>query len=410
MRILPPCLALACLLTAVPVAAAEPPEGYDPTGLLYGTVTTADGDVYRGRLRWSDEEAAWGDFFNTTKEELPWARVVPRDERYRREPIEILGIKIGMRWEERTDGRQLIARFGDVDRIEVRGSDRIRLVMKTGTVFEAEGGSNDVGATVWVWDEGLGKLELAWRNLERIDFAPTPKDLATDVYRLRGTVETEAGTFEGFVQWDLEECMSDDKLDGDTADGRLAIPMGNIQSIEKRSRSSSRVTLHDGRTLVLDGTNDVDDDNRGIMVEDPRWGRVDISWDAFVRVDFERAPTSSGPSYDSFRAPSSLHGSVTTADGEVRRGRLVWDVDEAEGWELLNGRRRGIEYNVPFAMVAAVERRTWGARVTLVGGETVDLEDSSDVDEGHAGIVVIADGERWVSWDDVDRVDFDHER
>ena len=43
-------------------------------GFLYGRVTTDDGAVHQGRLRFGrDEEAFWGDYFNGSKGDNPWA-------------------------------------------------------------------------------------------------------------------------------------------------------------------------------------------------------------------------------------------------------------------------------------------------------------------------------------------------
>ena len=89
-------------------------------------------------------------------------------------------------------------------------------------------------------------------------------------------VETEIGDFEGYVMWDKEECLSTDLLDGESEDGDLSIEMGRIASIEPRGRSSSIVILDDGRKLRLRGSNDVDDDNRGIMIEDERYGKITV--------------------------------------------------------------------------------------------------------------------------------------
>src|SRR5262245_4891290 len=50
---------------------------------LYGRITSDDGAIYEGRLRWGrDQEAFWGDGF---KEQNPWAAHVP-PERLRKEP------------------------------------------------------------------------------------------------------------------------------------------------------------------------------------------------------------------------------------------------------------------------------------------------------------------------------------
>jgi hypothetical protein len=92
------------------------------------------------------------------------------------------------------------------------------------------------------------------------------------------------GDFTGFVQWDREECVGADKLDGDAGDSRLSLRFDSIRSIARRSRDSSLVTLLNGREIVLSGTNDVNQDNRGVYVDDQRYGRVLVSWDAFERL------------------------------------------------------------------------------------------------------------------------------
>lgn len=50
-------------------------------GLLYGRVTTHDGAVYEGRLRWGgNEEALWGNYFNGFKDENSWVAYAPAAE------------------------------------------------------------------------------------------------------------------------------------------------------------------------------------------------------------------------------------------------------------------------------------------------------------------------------------------
>ena len=78
---------------------------------------------------------------------------------------------------------------------------------------------------------------------------------------LYGKVETRGGTFEGFIQWDHDECLSTDELDGESEDGDVEIPFGRIRSIEKYRRGSL-VVLETGRELYLTGSNDVDNDNQ----------------------------------------------------------------------------------------------------------------------------------------------------
>jgi hypothetical protein len=266
-----------------------------------------------------------------------------------------------------------------------------------------------MGAKIRVWDDGVGEIELEWERIEQVEFLPTPKDLDIDVHRLYGTVQTEDGEFRGWIQWDQDECVSSDKLDGDSRDGSLSLEMGKIRTIEKRSNRSSLVVLEDGREFVLDGSNDVNDENRGIYVEDDRYGRLLISWDAFERVEFSR-PGNSGPAYTDYAAGKRLHGKVTDTSGNTHSGQIVWDLDETESWEFLDGDWGDISYSVPFEMISSVvpEGRE-SSRVTLRGGKELLLEDAADVGEGNAGIaVVLSDGEiDYIPWDHVRRVDFE---
>ena len=138
------------------------------------------------------------------------------------------------------------------------------------------------------------------KRIEEIEFLPTPADLEIAERRLFGTVETRVGDFTGFIQWDKDECLSTDKLDGESEDGEMSIEMGKIRSIERHTRNSSKVVLASGRELILDDTNDVDSGNRGIFVADLRYGRVLVDWDAFERIELKQ-PDSSGPRYGGFR-------------------------------------------------------------------------------------------------------------
>jgi hypothetical protein len=404
-------LGVGALSTVTPAEAQE--RNSDSRGFLYGRITTRSGSVYEGRLRWNgDEEAFWGDFFNAGKEDLPYLKYVPREERRRRKSIEIFGIPIGISHGDDEEGRQLVARFGDLRRIEVDRSDDAMVIFKSGTRYEVSGGSNDVdGDTeIAVWDRGAGEIQVQWKEIRTIDFLPTPANLAVPAFRLRGTVHTEDGSFRGYIQWDQDECLSSDELDGETRDGKVSLQMGQIRSIERRSRDSSKVVLRDGRTFVLDGTNDVDSSNRGIYVHDGRFGRVLVNWDAFRRVDFD-PPGGSGPAYTDFRPGRPLFGKVSTSQGKTYRGRLVYDADETETTELLNGQRNDIEYSIPFARIAfLLPERTDSSRVVYKDGKELKLEDAVDVGRDNAGVLVFEQGQkepRYVAWEDVRRIDFE---
>ena len=399
-------LTLAALLAATALPAAD--RGTE--GFLYGRLTTRDGTTYQGRLRWDDEEAFWGDFFNSSKEDNPWVAQAPAEERERRRRvIELFGFRIGSYSSDLHDGdRQFVARFGDITKIEPGHGDNVRVTLKSGTTFTLEGGSNDVEGKVRVWDGSLGMNQVEWRRIRSIELMPAPAGLADAPPRLYGKVATRSGNFTGFVQWDQEECLGGDELDGETRDGDdTKVRVETIRSIARRSSDSSAVTLTDGRELVLSDTNDVDSSNRGIYVEDPRYGRVLVSWDAFLRADF--SPGGSGPAYGAFLPGERLVGTVTTSDGRKLTGRLVYDLDESETTEMLDGERGEVSYSIPFALVAVIVPRGEAALVTLNSGEELLLSGTTDVSEDNAGVLVYEPGRArptYVRWEDVQRVAF----
>ena len=416
--------------STTPPAAETHPAAGTPQGFLYGRITTVDGATYEGRLRWGkgDQEAFWGDYFNGFKVKNPWAAQVPPERLPKeRRRIEIFSIVIADRERPIDLGRPFMARFGDIARMEARDRD-VRVTLKSGTVFDLhrfEASDFDDGVRVWDGRHGVvnleGGIEPRLRDLLRgrrgrirtIELLPTPS-LGAVPDRLHGTVRTRQGDFTGFIQWDREECVGTDELHGRTADGELSLRFDAIRSIARRSRDSSLVTLLDGREIVLSGTREVGHDNRGIYVDDRRYGRVLISWDAFERVDF--SPGGSGPAYGDFPPGRPLTGSVTTRAGRRLAGRLVYDLDESETTETLDAPSHGVDYTIPFGLIASIvppsreERGAQRARVILHSGEELQLKRAGDLGEGNAGMLIFADGRQrpeYVPWTDVEQVDFD---
>lgn len=408
-------IALLVSLTAAhqPARAASQDAG----GFLYGRVLTERGNDYTGFLRWGTEEACWDDLFHSSKGEMPYLDEVDEEElddshrrAYRDYETSVFGRLI--RWRVDEDdyevSRIFAARFGDIAWIEPRSDDRADVELKNGTRWEVSGYANDVGGNVRVQDPELGAIDLAWDGIERIEFLPVPAGAAPPAARLYGRVETTDEAFEGFIQWDKEECLAGDELDGDTEDGRIAIRMGSIESIARRSSSSCEVKLRDGRSHRLRGTNDVNDENRGIMVEDERYGRVTIPWAEFERVTFSDHPRS-GRGYESYPPLGELRGSVA-ARGAAHRGRIVLDLDESEGWEMLNGSRHDIEFDIPLAEVRAIRPDGGGSVVELRNGQTLELDEGQDVTRRNAGVLVYEEGRphpTYLRWRDIEEIRFD---
>jgi len=396
---------------AVTPSAAEAHQSF-----LYGRITTVDGVIYEGRLRWGgDEEAFWGNYFNGAKNENPWVALVPPERLPKeRRPIEIFGVEIAQRVHPIDLGRLFMARLGDIARIEAHGRD-VWVTLKSGTVFDLNRFSaSDFDDGVRVWDGTRGVADLDSLRIRAIELLPTPRPGAAPD-GLHGTVRTRHGDdFTGFVQWDREQCIGSDELAGHTAVGERSLRFDTIRSIARRSRDSSLVTLLDAREIVLSGARAVGQGNRGVYVDDPRYGRVLVSWDAFERVEF--SPGGSGPAYGDFPPGGPLTGSITTRDGRRLRGRLVYDLDESEVTETLDAPSQGVHYNIPFGLIASIvlpgreERVARRARVTFHSGKELQLECAGDLGQGNAGMLIFVDGRQrpeYVPWIDVEQVDLD---
>ena len=301
---------------AVPRSPATSVEAHQ--GFLYGRVTTHGGTAYEGRLRFGgDEEAFWGDYFNGFKEENLWAAEVPAERLTESRPVTVLGVEITRRKSRLNLGRPFMARFGDLRRIEPSGRELL-VTLKNGTGFILDRfDADDFADGVRVWDDRHGVVDLGERRIQAIEFLPTA-DLEAAPDRLHGTVRTAHGSFTGFVQWDRQSSVGGDELQGRTTDGELGLRFDAIRAIARHSEESALVTLRDGRELVLSGTRDVGRGNRGVYVDDRRYGRVLVSWEAFERLDFGDAG-GSGPAYDDFPPGQRLSGTVTTRTGSRPR-------------------------------------------------------------------------------------------
>jgi hypothetical protein len=78
---------------------------------------------------------------------------------------------------------------------------------------------------------------------------------------------------------------------------------------------------------------------------------------------------------------------------------------------MLDGHREGVEYSVPFERIRALEPvDEIAARVTLRNGQKLVLEESQDVTDRNAGVLVMKEGdkpEHYVPWDRIVRIEME---
>lgn len=186
-------------------------------------------------------------------------------------------------------------RFGNLLAIERQSSRSARVELRSGDNIVLRGSNdvNDSNRDILVLDPALGQVRVPWDDFERVDFI-TPEYPVT--YRsftssdvLRGSVYTADGDrFDGEIRWDNDENHAWELLNGEVGDLTFDVEIGLIAEVERLSSRSALVVLRDGRTLELDGSNDVNDDNDGIFVLLDDGDEVRIRWRDFDRVTFDK--------------------------------------------------------------------------------------------------------------------------
>ena len=400
-----------CMGLVSPHTSAQNDEGF-----IYGKITTRSGNIYFGQVRWGDEEIFWNDIFNSTKTSGTNFRNVSQSKENNDEKEnswldfdwEFLSI-----WDDKYSGtsHSFACRFGDIGSMVIRGEKEVNVIFKNGVNMAVRGGSNDIGTKIKVYDDEIGQLDLRWSQVRRVDFSPTPATLKNKFGEpLYGIVETfRKGKFEGFIQWDHDERISTDILNGDSREGDLKIPFGHVKSIESKNNGSI-VALKSGRELYLTGSNDVNRENRGVIVTTESLGKIDIPWKAFRKVTFDRPPHS-GASYQSYNIPRAIKGKVRVIDGETLEGLIVYDLDESWDFELLDGKDDELEYRIPFRNIKKIIPKNYNYSIILLkNGDELLLGYERDVSEDNDGLLIyVRQNEEpvYIKWKTIDEIILD---
>ncbi len=390
-------------VTAIGIGLILAPTAVIAGGEIYGTIYTTQNEEFTGAIRWDRNENYWDDVLDADKRDKVY------HEGRRRRTFKFFGIVFGGDNHGWTTS-QFKIQFGHIEAIEPRRGNNVRIELKSGERISVRSDGTDLGdgmRGIWVFDDAYDEeIELDWDDVDRVEFRQGPKP-GLDDKRLYGTVETSGGDFTGFIVWDKDEAVVSDILNGEDRGRTRKIKFGKIRSIERRGSSASMVTLKDGRTMKLSGTNDVDDDNRGIDITVIGLGLIKVDWRDFDRVTFSDPPASR--EYADFDGGRRLYGTLEDDSGEKYTGKITWDMDEAFTWEFLDGDFDDISYVIPFSNIKRIERNSRrSATVTLLNGQEIVLSGSNDVDRDNKGILVELEsgGEMEFDWNDFDSVEF----
>ncbi len=245
-----------------------------------------------------------------------------------------------------------MARFGDIARIEARGRD-VRVTLKSGTVFDLDRfEASDFDDGVRVWDGRRGVVDLDSLRIRAIELLPTPA-LGAAPHRLHGTVRTRQGDFTGFV----------------------AVGPGGVRRLRRarrprrRGRAQPALRHHPlhRAPLARQLPGDAARRPRDRALRAPATSAAATAgststtratagcWSPGTPSSASTsAPGGSGPAYGDFPPGRPLTGSVTTRDGRRLAGRLVYDLDESETTETLDAPSQGVDYTIPFGLIASI--------------------------------------------------------
>lgn len=373
---------------------------------MFGKVHTQS-NVYEGPIRWGKEEVYWTDYFNASKkanEEFKDLKPTLIEENSWFD----FSWNLQRIWEDQASVHVFNCQFGDIRQLKVLGRAKARLSFKNGWETDVQGeGYNDMGEKIAVMDKDLGTMELDWSKIVKIEFENSPRKGPAFGEPLFGIVETNRREkFSGWIEWDHDERISTDKLDGYSRDGNVSIPFSEIAKIEKLG-NGSLVETKSRKSIILGGTNDVNDENRGINILVEGLGMVDVPWSNFKRVIFQKNENY-GSGYEDFPKPKPISGKVFLLDEKEYSGTLVYDCDENFDFETLEGRDNGNQYTIPIRHIKSIKPKNEEfAQLELRNGSQLLLNGSNDVSYGNGGVLIFQKGKKEpikVKWSQIDQI------
>ncbi len=371
-------------------------EAQQYESFLYGSVTTKDNTVYTGAIRWGKEEVFLTDIFNASKVENPYGKYLESSH--------------NNRYGNYLPSHSFKCQFGDIASITPTSSISAIVELKEQKFINVERNSNDINTNIAIIDTELGLLNISWYKIKEVRFFQ-PKQFPIENFGnpIYGEVTTTVGEFTGFIQWDKDERLLSDQLDGKSNTVDLAIQFNKIKQINK-IRSGSEVILKSGRKIEMRGYNDVNSSNRGIIVTIPQVGRVTLDWKHFLSLELLNYPDSLNNCYSQFPPSERLSGKIYTTKNETLEGVIIYDLDEAMTAEILDGNNDYLEFEIPFRNIKKIVPKSYNyCLVELKSGEKLYLGEESDVSEKNDGFLIFTENDKYhyLQWKDIQWIEFD---
>ena len=378
------------------------------SGFIYGKIVLKDGNQYQGPIRWGEkygQEYFWLDTFDASKTENHFEKYIDQSDLQKIEKRNFFSFLRRSFSDDKLSTHQFVVHFGDIKQIQSRGRHYVDVVLKNNETYEVSG--SDVGETLYIIDETDNEqIKIKWKKVDYVEFMETPKSLKRSFGdALYGILETENGTYKGLIQWDYEESLLNEELNGDEDD----LFFREISSIHKEGRNGVSIVLKNGRKRYLSGTNDVDRDNRGIVLKNMELGKIEVYWDEFVSLEIGEKGVYSGPAYSEFQPAKALEGSIQLNSGETIAGRFAFDLDETYSVEMIDGKLDDMNFSIPIRNIKEISPKgRYSAIITLQNDIRFSLYDQTDVSKKNSGILIWAENKTpsYYSWNEIKTIQF----
>jgi hypothetical protein len=406
-------IVLTVLLTASCCGVAANPEP-----IIFGTVTETNGQTYTGSIRWGDQETFLSDIFNGRKIATVGIEHLSDDEKddlidHQPGPQVTIGdlqVTFKSFFGKEIEQPYFKVPFGSVKQLEIDNKKNLfTTTLHDGSTIVSDGSSsNDLSSDIFVKNLQGETKGFELDDLSLITFAQAPAAALTFGDGIYGTVTSSIGTFEGRVMWDKDERLTYEELDGEDESQDYEIKFSDIKSIEKNGNASI-VVLRNETTLNLTGTNDVNNGNRGIWVDHPDLGRVEIEWSQFKKLVIEDVSVKWLDFDDYANITKPLKGQVELKDGsKLDADSITYDMNQQSSSELMYVKVNEANREIPLRTIQKINVKHELAVEFFLQDQTIILAyGNRSVTRENNGILIRSQGtHRWIPWEQVQAVTF----
>lgn len=380
---------------------------------IYAKVTTKDSSTFLGLVKFDKKLFMWSDFLRLDKLNNPYYKYIPKSKLIVSNRL----VQIGNTDFEHIDknlkylkNHSLTIRFGFIKAIDFLENNQLIMEIKNKKFIELSYDAFFSTFDIEVKDKEFGKINIDASLIHRIEFLETPDDIVISKSKpIYGTVQTVQGEFTGFIRWDMDEVLEDDLIDGNWKYKEVSIAFKSIYSI-KRHNDGCIVKTLSGRELYLKNSNDISYGNRGLEVNMPNVGKVKISWKDFKSLSLNHKINKEGIGYDDYRIAQRLSGKIFLRDSTIRKGVIVYDLDEAMNVENIDGRNSNLRFSIPFMYIKSITPMGFKySKVELKNGTKLFLGGENDVNYKNDGVLIFTESGKieFFHWFEIKNIQFD---